>query len=82
MLHDQGPSDPPLSLKLAREALERFPDSPNAPEFDWNLVKALFNMGRIEDAKDEARIMARRYPGSYFTGDVDHHLLNPIPNPP
>ena len=81
-LHDLAASDPQLSLKWAREALERFPDSPNASEFEWNVVKALFNMGRIEDAKDEAQMMVQKYPDSYFTGDVEHHLLNPPPNPP
>jgi hypothetical protein len=74
-------SDPPLSLKLAREAVARFPDSPNAPEFEWNVVKALFNMRQIEDAESEARIMVAKYPDNHFTGDVVHHLLNHPPNP-
>lgn len=80
-LHELAASDPPLSLKLAREAADRFPDSPNAPEFEWNVVKALFNMSRLEEAKDEARIMLWKYPDNYYTGDVVHHLLNPPPNP-
>jgi hypothetical protein len=80
-LHDLAASDPPLSLRLAKEALDRFPDSPNAPEFNWNLVKALFNMGRLEEAREEARVMVSKYPGNYFAGDVDHHLLNHPPNP-
>jgi hypothetical protein len=71
----------PLSLKLAREAIERFPDSPNAPEFEWNVVKALFNMRQLEDAEHEARIMVAKYPENHFTGDVVHHLLNHPPNP-
>ncbi len=79
-LHDLAASDPAQSLTLAREALARFPDSANATEFEWNAVKALFNMGRIEDAKDEARIMVRHYPESDFTVDVERHLLNPQPN--
>jgi hypothetical protein len=82
MLHDLAASDPQRSLKLAKEAVARFPDSPNAPEFEWNVVKALFNMDRLEEAKDEAQIMAQEYPGTYFTGDVEHHLLHPLPNPP
>jgi len=81
-LHDLAASDPLLSLKLAREAVERFPDSPNAPEFEWNVVKALFNMHRIEEAKDEARIMLWKYPDNYYALDVEHHLLNHPPNPP
>ncbi len=80
-LHELAASNPPLSLKIARQAVNRFPDSPNAPEFEWNVVKALFNMGQLEDAEAEARIMLSKYPGSYFTGDVVHHLLNHPPNP-
>ena len=80
-LHDLAASDPPLSLRVAKEALDRFPDSPNAPEFNWNLVKALFNMGRVEEAREEARVMIAKYPGNYFAADVDHHLLNHPPNP-
>jgi len=80
-LHDLAASDPPLSLQLAREAVARSPDGPNAPEFEWNVVKALFNMRRLEDAEDEARSMLARYPDSDFTGDVVHHLLNHPPNP-
>ncbi len=80
-LQDLAASDPPRSLKLAREAVARFPDSPNAPEFEWNVVKALFNMRRIDDAEQEARVMVARYPGNHFTGDVVHHLLNHPPNP-
>src|SRR5579863_6159543 len=80
-LRDLAASDPPLSLRLAKEALDRFPDSPDAPEFNWNLVKALFNMGQIEEAREAARVMVAKYPGNDFAGDVDHHLLNHPPNP-
>jgi len=80
-LHDLAASDPSLSLRLAKEALDRFPDSPNAPEFNWNLVKALFNMGHMEEAQAEARVMVAKYPGNDFAADVDHHLLNHPPNP-
>ncbi len=79
-LHDLAASDPEQSLQLSREALERFPRSANASEFEWNVVKALFNMGHLEDAKDEARTMVRNYPDSDFSGDVERHLLNPQPN--
>lgn len=80
-LRELAASDPPQSLRLAREALARSPASPNAPEFEWNVVKALFNMRRIDEAKQEARIMLYRYPGNSFSADVDHHLLNHPPNP-
>jgi hypothetical protein len=80
-LRDLAASDPSLSLRLAKEGLERFPDSPSAPEFNWNLVKALFNMGRVEEARAEARVMVAKYPGNDLAADVDHHLLNHPPNP-
>jgi hypothetical protein len=81
-LHELAATDPPLSLELAKQAVERFPDSPNAPEFEWNVVKALYNMGRLQDAKDEARVMLWKYPDDSFALDVEHHLLNHPPNPP
>jgi hypothetical protein len=80
-LHELAGSNPDLSLKLAREAVSRFPDSPDAPEFEWNVVKALFNLRRLDDAEAEARIMVSKYPDSSFTGDVVHHLLHHPPNP-
>jgi hypothetical protein len=80
-LHDLAAADPPRSLRLARQAVNRFPDSANAPEFQWNVVKALFNQGRLDEAKNEARAMLGKYPNSSFTGDVIHHLLSPPPNP-
>jgi TolA-binding protein len=81
-LHDLAASDPPRSLELAREAVARFPDSPNAPEFQWNVVKALANMDRYKEAEEEARGMVERFPGNAFADDVEHHLLNHPPNPP
>jgi type IV secretory pathway VirB10-like protein len=81
-LHDLAASDPPLSLQLAKEALARFPNSPEAPEFEWNLVKALANMDHYKEAKEAARVMVKKYPGNDFAADVDRHLLNHPPNPP
>jgi len=80
-LQNLGISDPPLSLKLARQALKRFPDSSHAPEFEWNVVKSLFNMQHLEDAKLEAQQMVWMYPNSDFTRDIERHLLHPQPNP-
>jgi hypothetical protein len=81
-LHDLAASDPPQSLKLAREARARFPDSPHAPEFEWNVVKALANMDRYQEAEEEARDMLEKYPDNPLSADVDHHLLHHPPNPP
>jgi hypothetical protein len=81
-LHDLAASDPPSSLQLAKEALARFPDSPNAPEFEWNYVKALSNMEHYKEAEEAARVMVKKYPGNDFAADVDRHLINHPPNPP
>jgi hypothetical protein len=81
-LHDLAASDPSQSLKLAEEALARFPDSPHAPEFEWNVVKALANMDRYREAEDEARAMLEKYPDNPLSADVEHHVLNHPPNPP
>jgi type IV secretory pathway VirB10-like protein len=81
-LHDLAASNPPQSLKLAREALARFPSSPHAPEFEWNVVKALANMDRYQEAEEEARGMLEKYPDNPLSVDVEHHVLNHPPNPP
>jgi hypothetical protein len=81
-LHDLAASDPPQSLKLARDALARYPDSSHAPEFQWNVVKALANMDRYREAEDEARRMLEKYPDNPFSVDIEHHVLNHPPNPP
>lgn len=81
-IDELGPSDLPLTVRLAREGLSRFPDSPRAPEFAMNLTKALLHMGQIEEAREEAREMLRKYPNSPFTGEVERHLLTNPPNPP
>jgi hypothetical protein len=81
-LRDLAASDPPQSLRLAREALARFPDSPRAPEFEWNVVKALANMDQTREAEEEARGMLEKYPDSPLSVDVDHHVLHHPPNPP
>jgi hypothetical protein len=81
-LRDLAAWDPPQSLRLAREALARFPNSPHAPEFEWNVVKALANMDRYQEAEEEARRMLEKYPDNPLSVDVDHHILNHPPNPP
>jgi hypothetical protein len=80
-LRDLAATDPEQSLKLARGALERNPRGASAAEFEWNVVKALFNMGDLEAAQDEARVMVRDFPDSELSGDVVRHVLDPQPNP-
>lgn len=75
-LHQLATSNLPLSLQLAREALARFPDSSDAPEFEWNVVKSLANMGRSKEAEEEARGMVKKYPGTSWTADVQRHVLS------
>ncbi|HEY4185338.1 MAG TPA: tetratricopeptide repeat protein [Polyangia bacterium] len=81
-IDELGPSNLPLTVQLAREALARFPDSPRAPEFAMNLTKSLVHLGRIDEAREAAREMLRKYPDSPFTGEVERHLLTNPPNPP
>jgi hypothetical protein len=80
-IDDLGPSNLALTVELAREGLRRFPDSPRAPEFAMNLAKALLHMGRVDEAREEARTMLKKYPDSPFTREVEHHLLTNPPNP-
>jgi hypothetical protein len=75
-LHDLAASDPASSLRLAKEALARFPDSPDAPEFEWTVVRSLINLQRFDEARDEARSMIKKYPGTSWSSDVQRHVLS------
>jgi hypothetical protein len=74
-LRDLGSSDLELSLKLAREGNERYPDSPDAVERTWFVCKSLTGLGRSEEARAEALKMVEKYPGTSFTNDVQRHVL-------
>ena len=63
------------SLALARSGNEYFPHSPDAPERDWIIVKSLVSLRRFHEARDEAELMIRRYPGDPRSLDVKRHLL-------
>jgi hypothetical protein len=75
-LHDLAASDPALSLRVAKEALARFPDRPDAPEFEWYVVRSLSNLARFDEARDEAHSMIKKYPGTSWSGDVQRHVLS------
>jgi hypothetical protein len=76
-------SDPLLSLTLAREANQRFPDSPDAPERAWFEARALVDLQRFAEAQQLARDMGDRYPRTSWTDDVQRHLLtHPLGLPP
>jgi hypothetical protein len=74
-LHELGQTDPEASLALAREGNARFPDSPDAPERGWIVVKALTNMRRFDDAHAEAEVMVSKYRGTSWAADVERHVL-------
>jgi len=78
-LHELAETNPPLSLQLAREGNARFPDSPDAPERAWIVVKSLADLARFKEAQAEARIMLAKYPDDPRALDVQRHLLtNPL----
>lgn len=74
-LRDLGSTDLELSLRLAREGNERFPNSPDALERMWFVCKSLTGLGRSEEARAEALRMVQKYPGSSLTNDVQRHVL-------
>lgn len=81
-IREIGRSNPLLSLTLAREGNERFKDSPDAAERGWNIVKALTELGRHEEALDEARSMFQKFKGTTWANDVHRHMLvNPPTHP-
>lgn len=74
-----GESDPAVSLRLARDGNARFPRSADAAQRAWIVVKALVNMKRFEEAKNEASVMVDKYRGTTWAADVARHLLvNPL----
>ena len=75
-LHDLAASDPASSLRLAKEALARFPDSPDAPEFEWYIVRSLTSLQRFDEARKEAVLMIKKYPGTSWSSDVQRHVLS------
>jgi hypothetical protein len=79
-LHALKETDPPLTLQLARQGNLQHPDSPDAPERQWMVAKALTNLGRFDEARTEAEFAVKRYPGTSWTSDLQRHVLsNPQP---
>lgn len=73
---------PLVALRLAREGNERFPNSPEAPERTWHIVKSLTDLGQFEEAREEAQRMMEQYPPSHWTADIKRHVLSHPPTPP
>jgi hypothetical protein len=74
-LRDLASLDLELSLKLAREGNDLYPDSPDAVERAWFICKSLTGLGRSEEARAEALKMVEKYPGTSFTNDVQRHVI-------
>jgi hypothetical protein len=74
-LRELGQRDPALALEIAREGNERFSGSADAPERYHTLIKALENLGRFDEAREEAQRMVDTYPGTPWTEDVERHVL-------
>lgn len=81
-LRELTESDPTKAIELARDAQARLPNSPDAPERGWVIAKSLTNLQRFQEARDEARRVVERYPGTAWAADVERHLLtNPLDYP-
>ena len=81
-LRELGDSQPQRSLEMAREGNLRFPDSPDAAERTWFVCKSLVNLQNFYDAREEAKAMVAKYPGTPWASDIQRHLLvNPLDLP-
>jgi len=68
-------SEPRRAIELARQANRRAPDSPDAAERAWIVVKALASLKRFHEARDEAAALAGKYPDSSWAMDAKRHML-------
>jgi hypothetical protein len=68
-------SEPRRAIELARQANKRAPDSPDAAERGWIIVKALASLQRFHEARDEAATLAGKYPDSSWAMDAKRHML-------
>lgn len=79
-LHALGEMNPALTIRLARAGNQRNPDSADAPERAWMLVKAMVNQGRFDDARAEAAVMVEKYRGTSWASDIERHMqVHPRP---
>ena len=68
-------SEPRRAIELARQANKRAPDSPDAAERAWIVVKGLASLKRFHEARDEAAALAGKYPDSSWAMDAKRHML-------
>lgn len=70
-----GADSPLESLALARHGNEYFPSGSGAPQRHFIIVRALENLQRFHEARDEAKSMVERYPDDPLALDVKRHVL-------
>lgn len=81
-LNELGADDPELSLRLSREARARFPDSARSAEPAYFEVRALVNLGRMDEAVTGARALVAAHPHDPLANEVARHLLtHPLTHP-
>jgi hypothetical protein len=75
-------TDPERALQLARADNARFPDSADAAERAWIVIKSLDSLKRFHEGRDEARVMVERFRGTAWAADVERHtLVYPLDQP-
>ena len=74
-LRDLLNSQPLRAIELARQANQRAPESPDAAERAWIIVKALAGLGRFHEARDEAAGLVSKYPDTSWALDAKRHML-------
>lgn len=67
--------DAAAALATARKDLLRDPQSPDAAERNWVVVKALAVQGRYDEARREAEVMVPKFRGTRWADDVERHIL-------
>jgi hypothetical protein len=81
-LSELSTEDAALALQLAGDAKTRFPSSSRAAERDYFEVRALVNLGRLDDAVAKARALVAAHPDDPLANDVARHLLtHPMRHP-
>mgnify|MGYP001553530142 CR=1 FL=1 len=81
-LSELGAEDAELSLRLSREARARFPDSARSAEPAYFEVRALVNLGRLDEAVTGARALVAAHPHDPLANEVARHLLtHPLTHP-
>jgi hypothetical protein len=62
-------------IALARAKNQQLPDSPEAAERAWMIVKSLDGLARHHEARAAALDIVSRYPDTPWARDVQRHVL-------